>query len=108
MGVYIPSLKMPQTCEDCVLESYCSLWVDARRLCSETFTDVNSMIEATIRHPDCPLIEVKPHGRLIDADAILRKDRQIYRGDMAVGYAPYVHIDEIETAPAILEAEEKE
>lgn len=66
MGVYIPSLKMPQTCEDCVLESYCSLWVEARRMSGPW----EKGVEATIRHPDCPLVEVKPHGRLIDADAL--------------------------------------
>jgi len=70
MGVYIPNLKMPQTCEDCTLESYCGLWIEARRLCGETFTDAKSRVKATIRHPDCPLVELPQHGRLIDRDAL--------------------------------------
>ncbi len=73
MGVYIPSLKMPQTCEDCNLESYCSLWVDARRMSGPW----EKGVEATIRHPDCPLVEVKPHGRLIDADEL----NALYNGE---------------------------
>lgn len=107
MGVYIPSLKMPQTCEDCVLESYCSLWVDARRLCGETFTDTKSRIEATIRHPDCPLIEVKPHGRLIDADALdytmLYKENWMRRTGVE---APAVWKSDIDATTTIIEAEE--
>lgn len=46
-------IKMPKTCEDCNLESICDLWVDARKMCGEWKPGV----EATIRHPDCPLTE---------------------------------------------------
>ena len=66
MAILIKGMEMPKTCEDCNLESLCSLWIEARRLCG--FEDHN---ESTIRHPDCPLIEVPDgHKRLIDADAL--------------------------------------
>lgn len=56
--VCLKDYKMPETCEDCTLESYCSLWVDARR------TSDNGE-RATTRHQDCPLIEVpkQKHGK---------------------------------------------
>ena len=97
MSVLIKGMKMPTNCCQCPVNM---------EVCKRGY-------KYLLKHPelydkradDCPLIELPPHGRLIDADAVLRKDRQIYRGDMAVGYAPYVHIDEIETAPTIIEAE---
>lgn len=54
--VCLKDYKMPETCEDYTLESYCSLWVDARR----TSDDGE---RATTRHQDCPLIEVPKQKR---------------------------------------------
>ena len=68
MSILIKGMEMPQSCEDCHLESFCSLWVEARRICK--WSPDNR--EASIRHPDCPLIELPPHGRLIDADALMK------------------------------------
>ena len=50
MSILIPDMEMPKTCEECTLESFCNLWIDARRM-----TDGR---KAEIRHPDCPLIPV--------------------------------------------------
>ena len=58
MSVIIKTMNIPKTCEECNLESFCDLWIDARRICGETFTDSKSRIKATIRHPNCPLGEV--------------------------------------------------
>jgi hypothetical protein len=56
---------------------------------------------------DCPLIELPPHGRLIDADALLKTNNPI--GKMMVFGGEYVYSQsEIEIAPTILEAEVKE
>lgn len=51
MIVYI-DIEMPDTCEECNLESFCNKWIDARKMCGEWKPGV----KATIRHPDCPLI----------------------------------------------------
>lgn len=68
MSVLIKNMKMPDTCEDCNLESFCDLWVDARKMCGEWKPGV----KATIRHPDCPLVDVPmPHGDLIDRNALV-------------------------------------
>ena len=60
------------------------------------------------RLPDCPLVPVPPHGRLIDADALLSLDRQIYDGEIAVGRREYIFCFEVEDAPTVIEAEEGE
>ena len=83
MGVYI-NMEMPENCFECELktapgENY---WICAgkkkhipipselKNLCDETGA------EPIFQPPDfCPLIEIPPHGRLIDADAL---DKQIY------------------------------
>ncbi len=69
MGIYIKGMEMPTCCDDCfALDDhgdypYCLISHDQR---GYTFrTDISTM-------PSCPLIEVStPHGRLIDADAML-------------------------------------
>ena len=53
----------------------------------------------------CPLIELPPHGRLIDADALLKPKNQ-HIDVLADDW--YVTVRTIETAPTILEAEVKE
>ena len=65
--VCLKDYKMPETCEDCTLESYCSLWVDARR----TSDDGK---RATTRHQDCPLIEVpkQKHGNCLQMNSDMR------------------------------------
>lgn len=52
--ILIKGMKIPSDCDSCFIPgSFCPLWIN---------TDVGS------RHPDCPLIELPPHGRCIDAD----------------------------------------
>ena len=54
------------------------------------------------RHEDCPITEIPKHGRLIDADALLRGD-----GRYIITFGKEgIDIEEIERAPTILEAEE--
>ena len=45
MSILIKDMEMPKSCEDCMLESYCGLWVLLK--------------DRPARHPDCPLIEVQ-------------------------------------------------
>lgn len=67
MGVYI-NMKIPTTCEKCNLESFCDKWIEARKMCEKL--ELKLGVKATIRHPECPLISIQAHGRLIDADAL--------------------------------------
>lgn len=56
MGIYIPGMDMPLACAPCPVKYWCGLWSKVT-------------LPAHIRHPDCPLVEVPAHGRLVDADA---------------------------------------
>lgn len=52
MSIYIKGMGMPKSCSDCKI--FCGLPYQLR--------------DKKGRRPDCPLVPVPPHGRLIDAD----------------------------------------
>ena len=55
---------------------------------------------------NCPIIELPPHGRLIDADALMQKyERLIKQGDISPRSGAYVKVF-LADAPTIIEAEE--
>ena len=68
MSIYIPGMKMPKNCIDCAFgwNGWC------HRINSRAFVEVD------MRRHDCPLIEIPPHGRLIDADAFVKQYREWY------------------------------
>lgn len=49
---------------------------------------------------DCPLVELPPHGRLIDAD-MLTTVTEMVNGE----FKTYIEVFEIADAPTIIEAE---
>lgn len=75
MGVYIPNVQKPKKCGECPCYYYeykeCNALGGIR---------VNG--EATPPN-DCQAIEVKPHGRLIDADALEKSIREDERWVMS-------------------------
>ena len=103
MGVYIPNWKMPPTCGACAFfipnihdrgdDSICPLAICETR--------------ADCKKPSyCPLVEVKPHGRLIDADAL--RNEWIWGTTDRLGYTKCVEVIDIDNAPTIIEAEGEE
>lgn len=71
MGVYIKGMEMPKSCDVCPLiaeaDDYHVCYINEQFIPWE-WVDEHS---AEQRHPKpswCPLVEVPPHGRLIDAD----------------------------------------
>ena len=100
MSVLIKGMEMPKSCWRCTLSH---LYEKPRKMlvCKITHEEV-------LRHKidsNCPLISVPPHGRLIDADALLKPKNQ-HVDVLADEW--YVTVRTIETAPTILEAEEEE
>lgn len=100
MSIMIKGMEMPDSCYDCRMRTdsyFCSAM--PKEFCG--YTD-------DIKRPDwCPLIELPPHGRLIDADKLLtdRMKSKYYHlpnGDTAIP------IIDIEHAPTVLEAEDEE
>ena len=76
-GIYIKGMVIPKTCVDCRFHKsiYCTL------------TDI-----CTNTAQNCPLIPVPDHGRLIDADALMKlevvpSDNWVFR---AIEHAPII------------------
>lgn len=68
-GIYIKDMEMPTSCGYCPIGSalYCSLMPGVPALVKE----YNQALRTNRRHSNCPLVSVSPHGRLIDADALI-------------------------------------
>lgn len=60
MSIVIKGMKIPKHCGECGIE-WCDRW---KQLI------IAGMSIAKTRPSDCPLVELPPHGRLIDADAL--------------------------------------
>lgn len=67
MSVLIKGMEMPKNCYDCPLagDFKCNLMPSVPALCKE----YDMAVQNEKRLNNCPLVEIPPHGRLIDADA---------------------------------------
>lgn len=91
MGFYVPTnkdVKFPKAYEQC--HFYDGL------LCCVMDTYIH---DPENKHGECPLIEVPPHGRLIDADAL-----RYWSDDSAMIAFDYVTRSQINAAPTIIPA----
>jgi len=73
MGVYIKGMKMPEDCFGCPMVSGYEIADEARTMYSTVrcrLTNTRRPVGEAIAS-DCPLVPVPPHGRLIDADALM-------------------------------------
>lgn len=72
MSILIKGMEMPKSCWHC---EFCRDGLDehAQHYDYCVALDMNIQTSQTERHENCPLIEVPtPHGRLIDADALMK------------------------------------
>ena len=105
MGVYIKSMEMPRWCEECPL--MCEVDVVQGTACGCKGTMKIREIDNDTRPAWCPLVPVPPHGRLIDADALIKSDSMV--GKIMMYGGEYVYCQaEIDRAPTIIPAEESE
>lgn len=117
MGVYIKGMEMPQNCHECRLYEgdiyYCSA--------ADKEIDISDSSEGKCQF--CPLVPVPPHGRLIDADALMREFEKAERtmeqhgreyscsfmsSSQELSTEWYCVEDMLENAPTVIEAEEGE
>ena len=107
-GIYIPEMEMPSSCIYCPLSRYG---------CGESCALTDCGTQEDARRDDCPLIPVPPHGRLIDADAMLMRINhevmEAYMDGVCYGVHPsqeYLYLlgEIIDDAPTIIPAEEGE
>ncbi len=100
MSILIKGMEMPTNCYFCPFCDYVSGRCDAVK--GNPYTP-ESRYEK--RADFCPLVPVPTHGRLIDADALLRHCVDLPREG---GYMPVVYKSYITNAPTIIEAEGEE
>ena len=117
MSVIVKGMEMPQNCAYCPLSGYRNTSLGQILDCKRIGT-VGTAVRDTYdvlnrRHPNCPLIELPPHGRLGDLDKLW--DRMYNYIDNEGAKMPFgdndfmIHRDSacelIEDAPTVIEAE---
>ena len=119
MSVLIKGMEMPKNCYQCRMVDSCQyLW---KPYDLDDYSDLQNMIEEGFTRADnCPLVEVPPHGRLIDADALhkLFEDQWHYLQVLDWNENPTAEARQSgvnwcintmhDSAPTIIEAEEGE
>lgn len=100
MSILIKGMKMPYSCYDCPLTN------DGFYLCKGVKPYKQLENECEERKPDwCPLIEVPPHGDLIDRD-VLKENGELVNEDMGLYSYQGIAMVSINSARAVIEAEE--
>lgn len=91
-------MEMPTTCGNCPVRK---LWAED--------DEAQCMINRTLwtkyskRNPNCPLIPIPPHGRLIDADALIERCKD-EKGNY-YSYEAAIVAGSVEVSPTVIEAE---
>ena len=76
MGLYVPNVKLPTSCCECYDAGLVAAQIVLGEGCPfcKQIGPPNAGLDKK-REPDCPLQFVSAHGRLVDADALLRGER---------------------------------
>ena len=101
MSVLIKGMEMPKSCYQCqfAMQQYRTVWHGFKRVeNSYACVMTHKKITSTKRNRFCPLIEIPPHGRLIDADALMPNAEYKGKYDILTAY-------DVVAAPTIIEAE---
>ncbi len=109
MDILIKGMEMPENCGFCRLRHADIAHGDA---CS---VKVGLWCEFYKRPDDCPLVLVQPHGRLVDADALMHKiekveraaERAIEKNGQEYSCSLWYFVEDmLENAPTIISASE--
>lgn len=94
-------MEMPRNCWEC---EFNKSTLDRMDFCTLTNKQYNWGLSE--RPSDCPLIELQPHGRLIDADALLKLlDSCMFPSDMVTTRAVSMATNWIKEAPTVIPAD---
>ena len=104
MSVLIKGMKMPTSCPECMM---------ANEIVKCCLTGKTYNWGLTERPSDCPLIELPPHGRLIDADALEEhdgwlRDSMYFARESGHTHIQFIYAHDIINAPTVIEAEDGE
>jgi hypothetical protein len=103
MSIIIKGMEMPKHCWQCVLKGEIDECLLIDQSCMAVWGEEK-------RLPNCPLVELPPHGRLIDADALIArirraKELQPELSDLYENEATEMLLW-VGTEPTVIEAEE--
>ena len=100
-GVYIKDMKMPKSCDECfVMLDLCSA---ARKIAKSR--GPRMWVPTTYRPDDCPLQEIKPHGGLIEKNAVFKLIQSMPSVDKLL---PVEFMKALQEIPTVIPAEEGE
>ena len=113
MSVLIKGMKKPETCSKCPFCQFGGVPILERRclvIGESIFFDAKEN-----RAGNCPLVEIPPHGKLINKDALMEYIEETYctpcPHDGDYNYCKACRIDDaldaVEDAPTIIESEEE-
>ena len=91
MSVLIKGMEMPTSCGDCKLRMAVGCYGN---------------LPHNTRMPNCRLVPVPDHGRLVDADALKDTDNFIHKTMLFGGQVVYAQ-DAIDRAPTIIPADKE-
>ena len=105
MSILIKGAKMPKSC------IFCPCLDKDLQICEVLKRDIDIFED---KLPDCPLVDIPPHGKLIDKDALMENIEETYctpcPHDGDYDYCKACSIDDamdaIEDAPTVIESEE--
>ena len=108
MSVLIKGMEMPKSCWVC---NFCRHFDEPNQgfFCLILEEKVDYESSSLYTKGNCPLVPVPPHGRLIDADALLSLlDKCMFPSDMVTTSAVRMATNWIKDAPTIIESEEED
>lgn len=100
MSLLVKGMDMPKSCFYCPFREKVNPDDYVCMALNKEFEETFSLIVGK-RHDDCPLVSVPPHGRFIDADELIEKqkeDAEIFMG--STNYGDKVRYDEAMNAVA--------
>ena len=98
MSILIKGAEMPKGCEDCSL-NYDYYRCEAL---GDKFDDREEIDMETQRLSDCPLVEIPPHGDLIDVDNLIEDIEELDNKPLKKWLKRFVN-----GSPVVVESEEE-
>ena len=99
MSILIKGAKMPSNCMGCPYEIYVNCII-YQALSARDYSDC--------RHPDCPIVEIPPHGDLIEKEELLAELELEWNAcNDDTEFANKIVPNCIKNAPVIIESEEE-
>ena len=106
MSILIKGAKMPKNCWECLGNDLCVAIAEMGGACpfTERVIERNEFDAHSGMHSDCPLVEIPPHGRLIDASGMAIKFNCL---DIDITTIKKLH-ELLMEIPTVIESEEQE